>query len=309
MKRGILFAACLVALSACSADSSIENALQEKYEQALAEGNNCLASAVAAEIVRATDTSDNRRPSISQASRWEKWGGRAEENAAKCAQAYEQAVAAGDDCAAARAAESYGLLLQMQFASSRGNMSRDQALQVADLQAKVVASGEKCRTGSSSPGEHVAITEEDPKIADDSAEIADREILNDGVLAAPVEDQSSAGVFMDAPYLGSEANTEQMAVTRSTKVFQPQDTVYLQLTTRTSSPSEHTLTVKWTFSHQGEEIPVHEESKPMIMDGSGSTLFQISKPVGWPVGQYTAPVQLDGKTRYVAPYTVTDAIL
>jgi hypothetical protein len=90
-------------------------------------------------------------------------------------------------------------------------------------------------------------------------------------------------------------------------VFQPYETVYLQVTTRTSVASERTLAVKWTFHHESGEILVHEESKRVSLDGSGSTLFSISKPDGWPLGQYTATVQLDGTTRYTAQYTVGDA--
>lgn len=63
-------------------------------------------------------------------------------------------------------------------------------------------------------------------------------------------------------------------------MFQPYDTVYLQVTTRTSVATERTLGVKWTFNYGGEEILVHEESKRVTLDGPGSTLFNISKPDG-----------------------------
>ena len=305
MKLRILLTACFLALSACSADSIVEKKLGNQYDQALAEGNACLASAIAGEVVRATDTSDNLKPSIFQVSRWEKWGARAEENAKKCVQAYEQAVASGDACAIAKAAGNYGALLQIQFTGYRGNISRDQALQLAELEAKTTESGERCRTGGSN--EQPVVAEEQQVAADNPTEVTDGEILNSEALRGFAGDQSSAGVFMDSPILGSEANEDQLEVTDPTNVFRPNDTVYLQVTTRTSVATERTLGVKWTFNHGGEEIPVHEESKRVNLDGSGSTLFNISKPDGWPPGQYTATVQLDGRTRYTAQYTVGDA--
>ena len=305
MKLRILLTACLLALAACSADSIVEKKLANQYDQALAEGNACLASAIAGEVVRATDTSDNQKPSIFQVSRWEKWGGRADENAKKCVQAYEQAVASGDACATAKAAGNYGALLQIQSTSYRGNISREQALLLADLQAKATESDERCRTGG--VNEQAVATEEQQVAADNPTEVTGGEILNAEALRGFADDESSAGVFMDSPILGSEANEKQLEVTHPTNVFQPDDTVYLQVTTRTSVATERTLGVKWTFNNGGEEIPVREESKRVYLDGSGSTLFYISKPDGWPLGQYTATVHLDGTTKYTAEYTVGDA--
>lgn len=305
MKLRILLTACLLALAACSADSIVEKKLGNQYDQALAEGNACLASAIASEVVRATDTSDNRKPSIFQVSRWEKWDKRAGENAKKCGQAYEQAVASGDACAIAKAAGNYGALLQIQFTSYRGNISRDQALQLTDLQAKATESGEACRTGTS--GEQIASAEEQQIASDPLSEDPGGEILNAEALDGSVDQQSLGGIFMDPPVLGSNVNDQQLAVTSPMQVFRPYDTVYVQVTTRTSVPTERTLAVRWTFDAGGEEVPVHEESKRLILDGSGSTLFKISKPDGWPLGQYKAAVQLDGETRYVAQYSVGDA--
>ena len=150
LSRSIFIVLALLALTACSADSLIERKMQPEYEQALAGGKDCLASAVASEILRATDTSDNRQPTLFQGLRWGKWEKRADESAAKCRQRYEQAVAAADHCALAQAAEEYAALIQFQATLyARRNMSRKQAIFVSDLQAKAAESNEKCRHAGS----------------------------------------------------------------------------------------------------------------------------------------------------------------
>lgn len=71
--------------------------------------------------------------------------------------------------------------------------------------------------------------------------------------------------------------------------FATSDAIYASITT--DGPNPGTLAAKW--SHVDSNQVVHEESKA-VAAGPQVTQFEITKPDGWPTGNYKLEVSLDG---------------
>ena len=71
--------------------------------------------------------------------------------------------------------------------------------------------------------------------------------------------------------------------------FATSDAIYASVTT--DGPNPGTLAAKW--SHVDSNQVVHEESKA-VPAGPQTTQFEITKPDGWPTGNYKLEVSLDG---------------
>jgi hypothetical protein len=85
-----------------------------------------------------------------------------------------------------------------------------------------------------------------------------------------------------------------MKVTTPMTSFGKNDTVIAAVSTSTSDPIASVpgkLGAKWTFQ---DGQTVNDESKDVNFTGNGVTNFQVSKPDGWPVGNYKVEISLDG---------------
>ncbi|HUF89581.1 MAG TPA: hypothetical protein VMR66_06335, partial [Gemmatimonadota bacterium] len=71
--------------------------------------------------------------------------------------------------------------------------------------------------------------------------------------------------------------------------FAPTDTIYASV--ETEGTGNGTLTARWTF----EDGQVVEERSESIGGGVQVTEFHISKPDGWPVGDYEVVILLNGQ--------------
>ena len=78
-------------------------------------------------------------------------------------------------------------------------------------------------------------------------------------------------------------------VTSATTTFAPRDTMYVSVTTQ-NAPANAMLTAKWTFQ-DGQVVDTQEKVVPA---GPQVTDFSITKPDGWPAGNYTLQVSKDG---------------
>ena len=81
-----------------------------------------------------------------------------------------------------------------------------------------------------------------------------------------------------------------------TKLFNPIDTIYLSVSTLAPADTPGSLGVAWRYTYQGEQQAVHSEGRELIFSGAGVTVFEISKPDGWPDGEYSAEIILNGKS-------------
>lgn len=99
-----------------------------------------------------------------------------------------------------------------------------------------------------------------------------------------------AGLFVSSVEIGASINA-QNEVRASGTSFAPKDNIYAAV--KTQGEGHATLGAKWTFN--GSQI-VHEDSKRLDTTGAQTTTaFMISKPDGFPVGDYKVEVSLDGK--------------
>lgn len=82
-------------------------------------------------------------------------------------------------------------------------------------------------------------------------------------------------------------------VTAATEVFDKGDTMYVSVDTTGSGTAK--LDAKWTY-RQGDKVAVvKEDSMTISATGPATNEFHVSKPDGWPAGDYEVEVMLDGK--------------
>ena len=90
-----------------------------------------------------------------------------------------------------------------------------------------------------------------------------------------------------------------------TTLFKPADTVYLVVTTIGPVEGEPgSLGVAWRYGAEQSQQAVHSEGKELIFSGPGTTVFEVSKPDGWPTGDYSVEVFLNGKATKKLSYSV-----
>lgn len=95
--------------------------------------------------------------------------------------------------------------------------------------------------------------------------------------------------------LGNSVGADMKVGTPAT-TFAARDTVYVSIGTNTGDPAASVpakLGAKWT--HVDSNQVVSEESRDVVLSGTGNTEFHIAKPDGWPTGKYRVEVSLDGK--------------
>ena len=99
----------------------------------------------------------------------------------------------------------------------------------------------------------------------------------------------AAVITVSGVQLGTAIGADKQ-VAAPTDVFKPTDTIYASVATAGSAPRA-TLTARFTY----QDGQVVDESSQDVA-GAGVTEFHISKPDGWPAGQYKVEVLLDGKS-------------
>lgn len=121
--------------------------------------------------------------------------------------------------------------------------------------------------------------------------------------------QSSSGAIAPA----SSANTVQVTdvalgrsvgtnkqVASATTTFTPGDTIYASVHT-TGAAQNANITARWTF--QDGQV-VNERTESISPSSDAYTEFHISKPSGWPAGNYTLHVLLNGQEAQTKTFTV-----
>jgi len=106
--------------------------------------------------------------------------------------------------------------------------------------------------------------------------------------AAPVSTPAAAPVTLVSVDLGSAVGPDEK-VTAATTTFTPKDTIYASVAT--DGTGNATLEAKWTYQ---DGQTVKDDSKTIAATGPANTTFSISKPDGWPAGNYKVEVSLNG---------------
>ena len=105
----------------------------------------------------------------------------------------------------------------------------------------------------------------------------------------PAATPAQQGVSVTSVDLGTAVGADQK-VTSPTTTFSPKDTIYAAVST-TGTASNAALGAKWTY--QDGQI-VNDSSQTIAPTGPAVTTFHISKPDGWPAGNYKVEISLDG---------------
>lgn len=138
-------------------------------------------------------------------------------------------------------------------------------------------------------------------------------ILTAGLLAAgcgqgeteipPVEDTAPAPIEAELEIaevtLGKAVGADN-AISNPTTSFQPGDTIYVAVRTEGTAPSA-TLAARWTYE---DGQVVDESSQTIAPTGPEISEFHVSKPDGWPAGQYEVEISLDGAPAGAESFTV-----
>lgn len=86
--------------------------------------------------------------------------------------------------------------------------------------------------------------------------------------------------------VGRSLNQDR-SIASITTLFKPSETVYVAVQT---SGGKGTISVRWKFGTQ----VIDEPSKPVSYDGPASTEFQLQNSGGFPPGDYSVDVFIDG---------------
>lgn len=104
-----------------------------------------------------------------------------------------------------------------------------------------------------------------------------------------------APVSVTGVRIGSHINSD-LSVPVPKTVFKPTDAIFVSVATRATQPTRGSLGALWTYG-AGEYLQsVHDESKEVVFNGEGTTVFKISKPDDWPDGEYHVEIFLDGQS-------------
>jgi len=119
---------------------------------------------------------------------------------------------------------------------------------------------------------------------------------------APAPAPAPAGISVGAISLGKAVGPDKR-VSAPVETFAKGDTIYASV--ETTGAGTATLKAKWTYRKGDQTTTVEDQSQPITPTGPATTEFHISKPTGWPAGQYQVEVFLDDKSVGVKPFTVS----
>lgn len=88
--------------------------------------------------------------------------------------------------------------------------------------------------------------------------------------------------------IGRSLNQDR-SVSSITTLFKPNETIYVSV--QTKAAGKGTISVKWKY---GARV-VGEPSKPVNYDGPSSTEFHLQNSGGFPPGDYSVDVFIDGQ--------------
>ena len=109
----------------------------------------------------------------------------------------------------------------------------------------------------------------------------------------PAPAPAPVGVSLSAVTLGKAVGADKK-VTAASETFAKGDTIYASVDTTGSGSA--TLAAKWTYSKDGKTVSVKDDTATITPTVPATSEFHISKPDGWPAGDYQVEISLDGKS-------------
>jgi hypothetical protein len=119
--------------------------------------------------------------------------------------------------------------------------------------------------------------------------------------APPPPPPPPAGVTLSSVNLGKAVGADKK-VSAATEVFAKGDTIHASIDT--TGAGSATVLAKWSFTKDGKTVPVKEESATLNATGPATTEFHISKPDGWPAGNYQVEILVNGKSASTKSFKV-----
>lgn len=118
---------------------------------------------------------------------------------------------------------------------------------------------------------------------------------------SPVPAPSAAVVTVSAITLGNAIDSDRK-VTQAAESFGRKDTIYA--TIATTGAGTATLKAKWTYRKDGQETLVKEDTQTISPIGPANSEFHVSKPDGWPEGEYRVEILVNDKPAGSKTFTV-----
>jgi hypothetical protein len=109
----------------------------------------------------------------------------------------------------------------------------------------------------------------------------------------PAPAPAPAGIAISGVTTGSAIGADKK-VAVATDSFAPTDTMYASVDTTGSGSAN--LAAKWTYRKGGQVAVVQEDNMTVNTTGPETHEFHVSKPDGWPAGDYEVEVTLDGQS-------------
>ena len=119
--------------------------------------------------------------------------------------------------------------------------------------------------------------------------------------APKVEAPAPAPVSVAGITLGKAIGADKK-VTSASDTFAKADTIYASVDTTGTGTA--TLKAKWTFHKGDKSADVSEETATIAATGPATSEFHISKPSGWPPGDYQVAITLGDKPAGTKKFTV-----
>lgn len=121
-------------------------------------------------------------------------------------------------------------------------------------------------------------------------------VLCTGLVACGKKDTNDSavtpqGVSFQGAELGRAVGGDR-SITNPTNDFGPNDTIYVSIET-TGSSSGTDVAARWTFE-DGQEVDRSETT--IAPSGPEHTELHISKPDGWPAGEYQVEIMVGGRS-------------
>lgn len=91
-------------------------------------------------------------------------------------------------------------------------------------------------------------------------------------------------------------------VTTAMDTFAKADTIYASV--ETAGTGNATIKAKWTFTKGDKTADVSEATEAIAATGPAVSAFHVSKPSGWPPGDYQVEIMLGDKSAGIKKFTV-----
>lgn len=118
----------------------------------------------------------------------------------------------------------------------------------------------------------------------------------------PSTQAPGAVVMVGRITVGNAVGSDKKVAAAATTIS-PRDTIYVSVDT--TGAGEATLRSRWTYLKDGKATVVKEDTQRVSTGGPATHEFHISKPDGWPKGEYQVEVFLNDALAGSQKFTVT----